>query len=65
MDDITKQLANNMGVQIVNLNLQIVDLQAQGQKLTDELKEKQEENIELKTQLKALRNSKKTTKSNE
>lgn len=65
MDDITKQLANNMGVQIVNLNLQIVDLQAQGQKLTDELKKKQEENIELKTQLKALRNSKKTTKSNE
>ena len=65
MDDITKQLANNMGVQIVNLNLQIVDLQAQGQKLTDELKKKQEENIELKTQIKALRNSKKTTKSNE
>lgn len=65
MDDITKQLANNMGVQIVNLNLQMVDLQAQGQKLTDELKKKQEENIELKTQLKALRNSKKTTKSNE
>lgn len=65
MDDITKQLANNMGVQIVNLNLQIVDLQAQGQKLTDELKKKQEENIELKTQLKALRNSKETKKSNE
>lgn len=54
-NDAIRQLANNMGVQIVNLNLQIIELQVQLQKLNDHLKESEQKNTELKTQLKTLR----------
>lgn len=55
MDNSLKQLANNMGVQIVNLNLQMVDLQSQLKDALKKLKDEEQKNTELKTQLKTLR----------
>lgn len=56
MNETLKQLGQNMGIQIVNLNLELVDWQAKYADLNNQLEKVQQENTELKTQLKAIRN---------